>query len=204
MGNILFNSKILTDKECDFISNFVLENEEYVKKLGPDEYSGTSEDSLTGRWTLFNWLRTPVGDILIPKIKKILNDLDFNGYYISLWANTFRNNEGISMHSHNTGGPNKLLDKECICKFICGNIFISGPSKVGTWYYKDNKWIKQLSLPGRLTLFDDDVLHKVDKNNTNDIRISLAMDIHKKELLDNCKYHECTNNKEIRFYKLGE
>ena len=124
--------------------------------------------------------------------------MDYNGYYISLWANTFRHNEGISTHSHNA------KSKTCICKFLCGNIFILGPTDVGTWYFKDKKWIKQLSLPGRLTLFDDDVLHKVDKNITNDIRISLAMDIHKKELLDNCKYHECTNNKEIRFYKLGD
>ena len=57
----------LTEHEYESISNFILENEEYVKSLGPDNYSGTSNDSLTGRFEYFNYLYYRPGDILVNK-----------------------------------------------------------------------------------------------------------------------------------------
>lgn len=38
-----FSEKILSDSEIDTIKNYILENEQYIKQLGPDEYGGTSE-----------------------------------------------------------------------------------------------------------------------------------------------------------------
>ena len=40
----------LTQKECDMIVREILSLEVAVKRLGPDEYVGTSEDCLTGRY----------------------------------------------------------------------------------------------------------------------------------------------------------
>ena len=40
----------LTQEECDTIVNKILSLEDAVKRLGPDIYSGTSNDSLTGRY----------------------------------------------------------------------------------------------------------------------------------------------------------
>lgn len=59
-------------KEIMIIKKIILKNEAIVKKCGKDKYNGTSHDSLTGRYWCFNWLSTPIGDILIPKIKNII------------------------------------------------------------------------------------------------------------------------------------
>ena len=121
-----YSNIILSKEECNFISDYILENEEYVKSLGPDVYSHTSEDSLSGRHTIFNWLNTVIGDILIPKLENIFDELGLK-YPISVncWANTFRKGEGIKPHFHSKSD------------ILCGHIFISGPTDIGTRYLEN-------------------------------------------------------------------
>ena len=69
--DFIYDSIILSKKECNEIKKYILDNEEMVKSFGPDVYPGTEDNSLTGRWKIFNWLHTEVGDILVPKLTKI-------------------------------------------------------------------------------------------------------------------------------------
>jgi len=65
----LLSRVILTEDECNTIKTFILTNEDKVKSLGPDTYSGTSSDSLTGRFMCFNFLNTDeVGSVLLKKL----------------------------------------------------------------------------------------------------------------------------------------
>ena len=66
--------KFLTGEESETISSFILETENYVKSIGPDNYMGTSDDSLTGRYWCYNYLHDMPGEILIPKIKDIFGE----------------------------------------------------------------------------------------------------------------------------------
>ena len=164
----LFKETILDKKELEFIKNYILEQEDYVKSLGPDTYEGTSDNSLTGRHRSFNWLTTPIGDILIPKIREVISKLNFCEYPIGVqcWANTFRYNEGINKHNHGEW------------KFLSGNLFIDGPEDIGTYYFENREWVKYKSIKGEYTLFSSELPHYVPKNKTNDVRISIATDMY--------------------------
>lgn len=166
---LLFSKKILTEKECDVIKKFILDNEDYIKSLGPDLYSGTKENSLTGRYKFFNFLNEKkIRKILEPKLREIFDGMGMD-YPISVqcWANTFRQGEGISMHKH---GP---LDK----RFFCANLFISGPRKPGTTYYLNNKLVDFENTVGEMYFFDSNLYHGVSNNKSDELRISMAFDI---------------------------
>ena len=154
---LCFFHDFITQEESKKISNFILKNENYIKSLGEDTYVGTSENSLTGRYEVYNYLHDMPGEILIPKIKNI-----FKKCVVQCWANTFRKNEGIESHTH--GGPPA---------FICGNLFLSGPT-YGTYYR--NKLIE--SEAGTLILFSNDHRHSVLPNPTDCVRVSMAFDIY--------------------------
>ena len=174
----LLSRVILTEHECNIIKTFILDNEDKVKSLGPDTYSGTSSNSLTGRFMYFNFLNTDeVGSILIPKLKYIFEELELK-YPISVqcWANTFRKGEGICVHKH---GP---IDKS----FTCANIFISGPTKPGTTYYLNGQFVDFENQIGEIHIFGSNLYHYVSDNKSDDMRISLALDI-LPELNDNDK-----------------
>jgi len=146
----------LTEDECEMIANFILENEEYVKGLGPDNYSGTSSNSLTGRYQYFNYLNYKPCDILIDRLK-----YHFGECIVQCWANIFRENECIKPHFHGEG-------------FISANIFLSGDSTTGTYY--DGIGLLE-NEKGSLVYFDSKLIHYTRKNKTDFPRITLAMDI---------------------------
>ena len=86
----------LTQEECDTIVHQIISLESAVKRLGPDEYVGTSEDSLTGRYEYFNYLNIhSINTIICPKLKEI-----FGPCVVQCWANIFRQGEGIEEHKH--------------------------------------------------------------------------------------------------------
>jgi hypothetical protein len=86
----------LSQIECDTIVREILSLEDAVKRLGPDIYVGTSEDSLTGRYTVFNYLNIhSINTIICPKLKEI-----FGPCVVQCWANIFRQGEGIEEHRH--------------------------------------------------------------------------------------------------------
>jgi len=165
----LFSRTILTKDECNTVKKFILDNENYIKSLGPDTYSGTSPDSLTGRFKWFNFLNTDeVGSILIPKLKNIFQEIKLE-YPISVqcWGNIFRKGEGISVHKH--GPMNK--------SFVCSNLFISGPTKPGTTYYINNQFVDFENEPGEIHFFGSNLYHYVSNNKNDDLRSSLALDL---------------------------
>ena len=168
-NKILITDKILSKCECEEIKKYILTNEERIKNLGPDVYPGTDDDSLTGRYPYFNYLNAPeVGDILIPKLIRIFEEMNLRlPISVQCWANTFRLGQGIKYHRH--GPPN--------FSFLCGNIFIAGPTKPGTTYEIDGNLVDIENDSGTLTMFDSHVGHLVKPNNSDEIRISIAMDI---------------------------
>lgn len=146
----------ISDKEAQILGDYILANEKRVKSLGPDLYYGTADDSLTGRWQVYNWLTSQtVGSILLPKLTKLFPNL-----WIRMWANIFRKDEGIAKHIH---GPTK--DQS-------GNIFIRGPEDTATHYITGAVKNKV----GTLVTFDSDVPHWVEPNSSETPRISMAFD----------------------------
>ena len=147
----------ITNEEADILRNYVLDNEDTVKAMGPDLYEGTKNDSLTGRWYLYNWLSSSTcGSILIPKLTK-----EFPNLYIRLWANVFRKGEGIARHHH---------DQEYR---LSGNLYLGGPDTAT--YYEGTGPVQNKT--GTLTIFDARVYHWVKPNETETPRVSMAFDV---------------------------
>jgi hypothetical protein len=169
-----YSKKILSDSEINEIRNYILENETNIKSLGVDTYPGTSKNSLTGLFAFFNYLHVEtIGkNILLPKIKEMLREINVEPpIIIQCWANVFRNGEGISAHRH---GNMKQ-------KFYSGNLFISGNTKPGTTYYagpdSNPRPIDVENEPGVLNIFPCDSIHLVKENSTEEVRISMALDV---------------------------
>jgi hypothetical protein len=170
---------IFNKKEIKVIGDYILDNEELIKRLGPSIYPGTAKNSLTGRYNIFNFLNSDIGDILGYKIFNFLNK---NNIYkpcsIQCWANTFRHGEGIERHKH------QVKDNEM---FLCANIFIKGDPNLGTTYIIDGKHVNIKNKPGQIILFNSSLEHYVDKNPKDNIRISLALDIHERTIFNDLK-----------------
>jgi hypothetical protein len=164
----------LTQEECDTIVNKILSLEDAVKRLGPDIYDGTSEDSLTGRYEYFNYLNVPeINTILEPKLKEI-----FGPCVLQCWANIFRQGEGIEAHTHFIDDDPVYIERHG----ATGNIFLYGDPTTGTYYNfpdLDPLNVKYDNKVGELSLFTPTLLHGVPKNTTDDMRISMAIDVHK-------------------------
>ena len=158
----LIIKKFLTGEESETISSFILKTENYVKSIGPDNYIGTSDDSLTGRYWCYNYLYDMPGKILIPKIKDI-----FGECMVQCWANIFRNGEGIQPHKHYTGDGIES-------GFVCANVFLYGPNP-GTWYEEVGTIVSEI---GTLVIFPNDYIHGVPPNKEDGVRVSMAFDIY--------------------------
>ena len=157
----LIIKKFLTGEESETISSFILETEDDVKSIGPDNYIGTSDDSLTGRYWCYNYLHDMPGKILIPKIKDI-----FGECVVQCWANIFRNSEGILPHKH---GLNEFETGS-----MCANVFLYGPNP-GTWYEEVGTIVSEI---GTLVIFPNDYIHGVPPNKEDGVRVSMAFDIY--------------------------
>lgn len=165
----------LTEEESKLISDYILKTESDVKSLGEDIYPGTSDDSLTGRYTIHNYLNYFPGKILIPKLKSI-----FKEGVIQCWANTFRKGEGIEPHEHGEG-------------FLSANVFLSGNPNIGTFY--GNKKIKNEI--GKLIVFSSETIHYVNPNPSDVIRVSMAFDIYPISAMERTEFHN-----KFRFYTM--
>lgn len=170
---------LLNKEECEKIKNFILNNEEKIKSLGPDIYPGTSEDSLTGRYSVYNFMYDLPGDIIIPKLKEIFvkDKLNFP-ISIQSWANIFRKNEGIKKHAHSTDPKDS---------FICANLFIYGDENIGTTFTINEKQVNYKNNIGEIMFFPCNLEHCVKENNGTDIRVTMAFDIHQKSMAENKK-----------------
>ena len=162
----------LTQEECDTIVNKILSLEDAVKRLGPDIYGGTSEDSLTGRYKYFNYLNVPeINTILEPKLKEL-----FGPCVLQCWANILRQGEGIEAHTHFINDDPVYIERHG----VTGNIFLYGDPTTGTYYNfpdLDPLNVKYDNKVGELSLFTPTLFHGVYKNITGDMRISMAIDV---------------------------
>jgi hypothetical protein len=155
---------LLTSEESDIISQRILFLEDKVKRLGPDIYNSTKDNSLTGRYYCFNFLNDEIiGSIMIPKLRNI-----FGSCVVQCWANTYRKGEGIGRHCH----ANKGEDTKSF--FIVGNIFLRGDPNIGICV--DN--VKYINKIGEMILFSPKTFHCVDDNPTDRIRITMAIDVY--------------------------
>ena len=59
---------IFNKKEVKLIADYILDNENYIKSLGPSIYPGTAKDALTGRYMIYNFLNSGIGEMLKYKI----------------------------------------------------------------------------------------------------------------------------------------
>ena len=127
MNEIKHRDIFLTEDECFVISNFVLNNEEQIKGMGPDYYNGTPDNSLTGRYYLFNYLNVQeINVILKPKLQNLFDKLNLaSGIYVQCWANTFRRGDYINSHCHAGEGED----------FLSANVFLRGFIEPGTTYH---------------------------------------------------------------------
>ncbi len=167
----IYNSKILNDEECNFIEKWILDHEDEIKSMGDDNYPLTDKDSLTGRYKVFNFLYSEVGEILLPKLRDIFDEIGLQyPLTIQCWGNIFRYQEGIGKHKHI---PHSGYTKE---RILSATLFISGPTDIGTWY-EDEKFENEV---GALTIFTGDMLHHVPKNMTDKVRITMALDVAEK------------------------
>ena len=159
---------ILDSIECSALKEIILDNETSVKELGPDVYGGRAgNNALTGRYSVFNWLNNlKFRKILLPKLKNFFKKLNYaSPIIVQCWANTFRLGEGIMIHDHDP-------------LVTSANIFICGDPKIGTNFVVNGKHQNVANKEGEITIFDGTTLHYVDPNPTNDVRISVAMDIY--------------------------
>ena len=165
---------ILSKRECETIKDIVLSQENSIKTMGPDNYGETSPNSLSGRYKFFNFfLDSKFKSIMKPKILRAYERLNLpKPVIVQCWANTFRKSEGIDWHTHwgynSPSGPD----------FHSANIFIDGDRSIGTSYRIDGRDKVLRNRYGQLAVFSPTIPHKVFPNNSDRIRISIAMDIH--------------------------
>jgi hypothetical protein len=163
MEGIKRYDNFLTPEESNIISCRILFLEEDVKKMGPDIFGLTNSNSLSGRHWCFNFLNDKViGPIMIPKLKKLFD----RPFIVQCWANTFRKGEGIGNHRHSE----LPLDDF----YAAGNIFLRGDPTIGTYY----EGVKHVNKVGELSLLSGLIYHSVPPNPTDDIRVTMAIDVY--------------------------
>ena len=143
MKEIIHRSIFLSEDECSEISDFVLNNEDKIKSMGPDHYDGRQ---FFDRFYLFNYLNVPeINLILKPKLQNLFNDLDLESeIYVQCWANTYRRDDYIP-HCHGESDEN----------YLCANIFLRG----FVTYYTDSGIVDLKNTVGEIVLFNSLTVH---------------------------------------------
>lgn len=167
--NCVKRYELLTPEESAIIAKTVLSLEEDVKRMGPDLFKLTNDNSLTGRHHCFNFLSNEViGSILRPKLRKI-----FGGpIVVQCWANVFRKGEGIGEHLHID--YEEFMSERTRRFFASANIFLQGDTEIGTYY----EGVKSVNKIGEFVIFPVTMKHGVPPNPTDNIRVSMAFDFY--------------------------
>ncbi len=167
MKQIFKIPNFLKGEEANVIYARILQTEDHIKSLGPPRYDGVEGDSLTGRFMYYNSLQDEVlGPLLKPKLKVCFGRRRF----FQVWANTFRKGDRIKPHRHQD--PNDGSAQ--IPHWTCANIFIGGEASEGTYY----DGVLYPNRVGELTVFQSDIPHWTNPYQGDDVRVTMAMDIH--------------------------
>jgi hypothetical protein len=192
----IFESKI---HKINFnnLSKCLLKKEKEILKLPPtfkvgkitDGYTGLGKNSTTmrfNRYNVFNWKNKNISllkENIINFHNNIINYFKLppvNELYIQCWVNIMRKGEKIQPHIHGVKPDTYLGGHICI---QCNN--------TSTNYINP---INQINEPeiysskneiGKITLFQNNIPHFTDIQNTNNERITLAFDLSLVKLDDN-------------------
>ena len=139
-----------------------------VKSIPIPEYDDNDYTGLTKYHSVYNWLNHPLWEPLdLPT--RIHNLPEFKGKPISIqcWGNILRQGESLAEHTHGTGD-------EPI--FYALNIFLSGNTTTGTYYYDAREYIPNEG--GELIVLTSDIPHGVPTHLFQEPRVSIAMDVY--------------------------
>jgi len=182
--NISFGADQWTDTtSMEAIKKWMIDNEQMIVKTYPvntDGGTGLGNDSVTsrfGQYNLFDFVDQ------CPELEKLLEF--FRLTYLKFvtkdgnpikpcdivcWYNILRPGEEIKGHFHGAGHD----------AYLSGNMHL-GEYDTVTFYrnpFDCNVWFPARNLKGGITIFPSYVWHKTDKYTAEDLRVSVAFDIH--------------------------
>jgi len=123
----------------------------------------------------FNWLKTPLGDELVPAIGSTLEQLGFSrDFKVACWANVYRPGEWIDCHHHsNEDDPNNFLSGTLCLSTVEGfrgvALGLDGPGFPWTWVTDQ---------PGQMLIFNSRLIHATQANPGPQNRISINFDVY--------------------------
>ena len=158
----------LNEEESLHLSQVIRTNENMVKSIPIPEYDDNDYTGLTKYHSVYNWLNHPLWEPLdLPT--RIHNLPEFKGKPISIqcWGNILRQGESLEEHTHGTGDEPT---------FYALNIFLSGNTTTGTYYYDAREYIP--NEVGELIVLTSDIPHGVPTHLFQEPRVSIAMDVY--------------------------
>jgi len=184
----IFESKI---HKINFnnLSKCLLKKEKEILKLPPtfkvgkitDGYTGLGKNSTTmrfNRYNVFNWKNKNISllkENIINFHNNIINYFKLppvNELYIQCWVNIMRKGEKIQPHIHGVRPDTYLGGHICI---QCNNTSTNYINPINQ--INDPEIYSSKNEIGKITLFQNNIPHFTDIQNTNNKRITLAFDL---------------------------
>ena len=184
----IFESKI---HKINFnnLSKFLLKKEKEILKLPltvkngkiTDGYTGLGKNSTTmrfNRYNVFNWKNKNISllkENIINFHNNIINYFKLppvNELYIQCWVNIMRKGEKIQPHIHGVKPDTYLGGHICI---QCNNTSTNYINPINQ--INDPEIYSSKNEIGKITLFQNNIPHFTDIQNTNNKRITLAFDL---------------------------
>lgn len=154
-----------------------------------DGYTGLGKNSTTIRFNQYNVFLWENENIII--LKNIIIDFHNNilkyfkqpptkDLYIQSWVNIMRKGEQIKPHIHEVSPDTYLGGHICVqCKNTSTN-YINPINQIN-----DPEIYSSVNEVGKITLFQNNIPHFTDVNNSNDERITIAFDLNTKKIDNN-------------------
>lgn len=168
--SILYNSRVLPAERAVVLARLIEENKDdfidggcHLPHHWPDGYDK------------FNWLRTSLGDEVVPAIQAALDELGYSrGFTAGCWASIYRPGEWIEPHQHSSSESPDLFISGTLCLGTVDGFrgLALGLDGVG------NPWTWMEDEPGRLLLFTSNLIHATDPNPGPGNRVTLNFDIY--------------------------
>jgi hypothetical protein len=169
-------------EKIDKIRNFLIEIEPRILdiKTHHDADTGLGKDSVTSRFSLYNLFdftnECPELDELLTFLREsylnfcYLEQLEIQDLEMTLWYNIVRQGHGIDEHKHGAGNN----------VYLSGNMHLDNYPHTTTYYrapIDENHIFPAENTKGGLTLFPSYVPHGVNKNEKEELRLSIAFDL---------------------------
>jgi hypothetical protein len=165
------------------LKNLILAKEVEIKENfapGNDGYTGLGDSSLTSRFEKFNvfhW-KTPetmyLKECIRERYYEFLNAVGAHRrkVWIQCWANVLREGEEIKPHLHGVHPWTYIGGHFMVACSNTSTVYINPINQLN-----DSVTYSSENLPGKLTLFQNNIPHYTTKHDSNKPRISIAFDI---------------------------